>query len=164
MSQKTLGIIKPDAFKKRVVGKILTRIEEEGFTIVGMRLHRLTMDEAKAFYIVHKDRPFYDELVEFMASGPVRPAPPRARRRRPPLARGDGRHRPGQGQARHPAARVRLRHRAQRPARLGLGRDRRVGNGLFLQEIGYFPDRDSPARAPLDIPLPHGSRLAPRLG
>jgi nucleoside-diphosphate kinase len=70
MSQKTLGIIKPDAFKKRVVGKILTRIEEEGFTIAGLRLHRLSRDEAKGFYIVHKDKPFYNELVEFMASGP----------------------------------------------------------------------------------------------
>jgi nucleoside-diphosphate kinase len=70
MSQFTLGIIKPDAFKKRVVGKILTRIENEGFSIAGMRLHRLTLDEAKAFYIVHKQRPFYGELTEFMASGP----------------------------------------------------------------------------------------------
>ncbi|MCX6560724.1 MAG: nucleoside-diphosphate kinase [Candidatus Aminicenantes bacterium] len=69
MSQFTLGIIKPDAFKKRVVGKILTRIENEGFAIAGMRLHRLTMEEAKAFYIVHKQRPFYGELTEFMASG-----------------------------------------------------------------------------------------------
>lgn len=70
MSQKTLGIIKPDAVKKRVIGKILARIEEEGFTILGLRLHHLTQDEAKAFYIVHKDKSFYRELVEFMASGP----------------------------------------------------------------------------------------------
>ncbi len=70
MSQRTLGIIKPDAVKKRVIGKILARIEEEGFLIAGMRLHRLTPDEAKGFYIVHKDKPFYGELVEFMASGP----------------------------------------------------------------------------------------------
>jgi nucleoside-diphosphate kinase len=70
MAQLTLAIIKPDAFKKRVVGKILTRIENEGFAITGMRLHRLTLDEAKAFYIVHKQRPFYLELAEFMASGP----------------------------------------------------------------------------------------------
>jgi nucleoside-diphosphate kinase len=70
MSQKTLGIIKPDAVKKRVIGKILARIEEEGFSIAGMRLHRLTLDEAKAFYVVHKARPFYGALAEFMSSGP----------------------------------------------------------------------------------------------
>jgi len=70
MSQRTLGIIKPDAVKKRVVGKILARIEEEGFAIAGLRLQRLTADEAKGFYIVHKDKPFYGELVEFMVSGP----------------------------------------------------------------------------------------------
>lgn len=70
MSQKTLGIIKPDAVKKRVVGKIVARIEEEGFTVAEMRLHRLTMDEAKAFYAVHKAKPFYNGLAEFMSSGP----------------------------------------------------------------------------------------------
>ena len=70
MSQRTLGIIKPDAVKKRVIGRILARIEEEGFLIAGLRLHRLSADEAKGFYIVHKDKPFYGELVEFMASGP----------------------------------------------------------------------------------------------
>jgi len=69
--ERTLAIIKPDATKKRIVGKIVTRIEEEGFTIVQMRLARLTKDEAKGFYIVHKDKGFYDSLCEFMSSGPV---------------------------------------------------------------------------------------------
>ncbi len=68
---RTLAIIKPDATKKRIIGKILDRIEEEGFTIVEMRLARLTKDEAKGFYIVHKDKGFYDSLCEFMSSGPV---------------------------------------------------------------------------------------------
>ena len=68
---RTLAIIKPDATKKRIVGKIVTRIEEEGFTIVQMRLARLTKDEAKGFYIVHKEKGFYDSLCEFMSSGPV---------------------------------------------------------------------------------------------
>ncbi|HSA95541.1 MAG TPA: nucleoside-diphosphate kinase [Acidobacteriota bacterium] len=68
---RTLAIIKPDATKKRIVGKIIERIEEEGFTIVEMRLARLTKDEAKGFYIVHKDKGFYDSLCEFMSSGPV---------------------------------------------------------------------------------------------
>jgi nucleoside-diphosphate kinase len=67
----TLAIIKPDAVKKRIIGKIVQRIEEEGFTIVKMRMAHLTRDEAKAFYIVHKEKGFYDSLCEFMSSGPV---------------------------------------------------------------------------------------------
>ncbi|MBE0712520.1 MAG: nucleoside-diphosphate kinase, partial [Candidatus Aminicenantes bacterium] len=57
---KTLAIIKPDATKKRIVGKIIERIEAEGFSIVNMKLVHLTKDEAKGFYIVHKERGFYD--------------------------------------------------------------------------------------------------------
>ena len=69
--EQTLGIIKPDAVGKKYVGKIISRIEEEGFFIKGMKLLQLTVDDAKAFYAVHKGKPFYDELVKFMVSGPV---------------------------------------------------------------------------------------------
>ncbi|NTV81021.1 MAG: nucleoside-diphosphate kinase [Candidatus Aminicenantes bacterium] len=69
--EKTLAIIKPDAVKKRIIGKIVQRIEEEGFNIVEMRLAHLTKDEARGFYIVHKEKGFYDSLCEFMSSGPV---------------------------------------------------------------------------------------------
>jgi len=69
--ERTLAIIKPDATKKRIIGKIITCIEEEGFTIVKMKLVHLTKDEAKGFYIVHKEKGFYDSLTEFMSSGPV---------------------------------------------------------------------------------------------
>ena len=69
MSERTLAIIKPDAVKKGVIGKIIERIEDEGFKIVQMRLVHLSRDDAKGFYIVHKDRPFYDSLTEFMSSG-----------------------------------------------------------------------------------------------
>jgi nucleoside-diphosphate kinase len=68
---RTLAIIKPDATKKRIIGKIISRIEEEGFTIARMKLVRLTKDEAKGFYIVHKEKGFYESLTEFMSSAPV---------------------------------------------------------------------------------------------
>jgi nucleoside-diphosphate kinase len=69
--QKTLAIIKPDAVKKNVIGKIVTRIEEEGFKISAMRLMRLSPDDAKAFYAVHKAKPFFQGLADFMSSGPI---------------------------------------------------------------------------------------------
>jgi len=68
---KTLAIIKPDAAKKRIIGKIIQRIEEEGFAIARMKLVHLTKDEAKGFYIVHKDKGWFDSLTEFMSSGPA---------------------------------------------------------------------------------------------
>jgi nucleoside-diphosphate kinase len=71
MSQKTLAIIKPDAVKKNNVGKIIQRIEDEGFKIVKMKMVYLTKDEAKGFYIIHKEKPFYNSLTEFMASGEI---------------------------------------------------------------------------------------------
>ena len=69
MSERTLAIIKPDAVKKRVAGKIIERIEDEGFEIIRMRMVHLTKDEAKGFYAVHKDKKFYDSLTDFMSSG-----------------------------------------------------------------------------------------------
>ncbi|MBM3253408.1 MAG: nucleoside-diphosphate kinase [Candidatus Omnitrophica bacterium] len=69
MTERTLAIIKPDAVKKNVIGKIIQRIEDEGFRVAEMRLVHLTKDEAKGFYVVHKDRPFYGSLTEFMSSG-----------------------------------------------------------------------------------------------
>ena len=71
MTEKTLAIIKPDAVKKRVIGKIIQRIEDEGFTIIRMRMAHLSPEEAKGFYAVHKDKKFFASLTEFMSSGPV---------------------------------------------------------------------------------------------
>jgi len=71
MNEKTLAIIKPDAVKKRIVGKILQRIEDEGFNIRRLRMAQLTPEEAKGFYAVHKDKKFFASLTEFMSSGPV---------------------------------------------------------------------------------------------
>lgn len=69
--ERTLIIIKPDAVQKKAIGKILDRFVEEGFEIKALKMFRFTEEQAKQFYIVHKDRPFYGELVEFMTSGPV---------------------------------------------------------------------------------------------
>lgn len=67
----TLTMIKPTAFKKNYAGGILKKITEEGFEIKAMKMTRLTAKRARTFYAVHKGKPFYDSLVEFMSSGPV---------------------------------------------------------------------------------------------
>lgn len=69
----TLAIIKPDAVEAGTAGKILAKLQEVGFTIRGIKMLRLTETQARAFYEVHKERPFYGSLVEFMTSGPVMP-------------------------------------------------------------------------------------------
>ena len=71
MIERTLAIIKPDAVKKRIVGKILDRIEEEGFEIAEMKMVRLTKDGARGFYAVHKGKPFFESLTDFMSSGEI---------------------------------------------------------------------------------------------
>lgn len=68
--ERTFAIIKPDAVERRLVGKILARIEEKGFTIRAMRMQHLTKKEAEGFYAVHKERPFFGGLTDFMSSGP----------------------------------------------------------------------------------------------
>src|SRR5437868_14664918 len=70
MSERTFAIIKPDAVARRVSGRILQRIEGEGFTIHGMRLTHLSKAEAEGFYAVHRARPFFASLTDFMSSGP----------------------------------------------------------------------------------------------
>jgi nucleoside-diphosphate kinase len=69
--ERTLSIIKPDAVKKNVVGRILSRFEDAGLKIVAARFMQLSTEQAGAFYAVHKERPFFAELVRFMTSGPV---------------------------------------------------------------------------------------------
>ena len=69
--QKTLSIIKPDAVAKNVIGEIYSRFEKAGLKIVASKMKQLSKAEAEGFYAVHKDRPFFSALVEFMISGPV---------------------------------------------------------------------------------------------
>jgi nucleoside-diphosphate kinase len=69
--EKTLSIIKPDATQKNVIGQILSRFEQAGLKIVACRMMNLTKAQAGEFYDIHKERPFFGELVQYMCSGPV---------------------------------------------------------------------------------------------
>jgi nucleoside-diphosphate kinase len=69
--EQTLSIIKPDAVAKNIIGEILSRFEKAGLDIVAAKMMRLSRDKAGEFYAVHRQRPFFGELVDFMSSGPV---------------------------------------------------------------------------------------------
>lgn len=69
--ERTLSIVKPDAVAKNVIGEILSRFEKAGLTVVAAKMKHLSKAEAEGFYAVHKERPFFNDLVAFMSSGPV---------------------------------------------------------------------------------------------
>jgi nucleoside-diphosphate kinase len=71
--ERTLAILKPDCVRKQLVGDVIRRFQEAGFKIRAMKLVRLSLQEAEGFYAVHKGRPFFPELTEFMSSGPCVP-------------------------------------------------------------------------------------------
>lgn len=69
--QRTLSLVKPDGVQRALIGEVIKRFEAAGITIVAMKVVRLTMEQARAFYTVHKERPFFDSLTAFMTSGPI---------------------------------------------------------------------------------------------
>lgn len=69
--ERTLSIIKPDAVAKNVIGQIYTRFENAGLNIIAARMAQLSRADAEGFYVIHKERPFFKDLVDFMTSGPV---------------------------------------------------------------------------------------------
>jgi len=69
--EKTLSIIKPDGVEKNIIGEVLKRFEEKSLRIAGLKKIRLTKQDAQNFYIVHKERPFYESLTDFMSEGPI---------------------------------------------------------------------------------------------
>src|SRR5690349_15927691 len=70
-AERTLSIIKPDAVKKNVIGEILSRFEKAGLRVIAARMMHLSREQAEGFYAVHRQRPFFRDLVDFMTSGPV---------------------------------------------------------------------------------------------
>lgn len=72
-TQRTLAILKPDCVRKELIGEVIGRIQEAGFTIKAMKMTRLTKQTAGGFYAVHRERPFFEELTTFMSSGPCVP-------------------------------------------------------------------------------------------
>ena len=71
--ERTLTIIKPDAVQRNLTGKILARLEDEGFVVLGMKMVCLSKSDAERFYAVHRERPFFNDLTTFMSSGPAVP-------------------------------------------------------------------------------------------
>ena len=69
--EQTLSIIKPDGVKKNIIGEVIRRFETRGLAVKAMRMLQMTKEDAKGFYAVHKERPFFDSLTDFMCSGPV---------------------------------------------------------------------------------------------
>ena len=69
--ERTLSIVKPDGVKKNLIGEVIKKFEQNGLRIVALRMLKLCKREAVSFYIVHKDRPFYNSLTEFMSEGPI---------------------------------------------------------------------------------------------
>ena len=131
--QRTLSILKPDATERNLTGKINAKFEENGLRIVAQKRLHLSRRQAGEFYGVHKERPFFGELVEFMVSGPVVVQ----------VLEGDnavaknreimGRHQPGQRRCRYHPQRIRRKHRTQQRPRFGFRRKRRQRNPLLLQ-------------------------------
>ena len=71
MTEKTLFIVKPDAVERKLTGEIISRFEKKGFKLINLKLFQFSKEQAEKFYAVHKDKPFFAELVSFITSGPV---------------------------------------------------------------------------------------------
>jgi nucleoside-diphosphate kinase len=69
--ERTLSIVKPDGVKKNLIGEIIRRFEQRGLRIAALKMLKLSREEAKGFYVVHKDKPFYESLTSFMSEGPI---------------------------------------------------------------------------------------------
>ena len=102
--ERTLSIIKPDAVAKNVIGQIYSRFEAAGLKIVAARMTHLSREQAEGFYAVHRERPFFADLVKFMTSGPGDDPGAGGRQRHPEESRPDGRNRSEEGGPGHASA------------------------------------------------------------
>ena len=131
--ERTLSIIKPDAVAKNVIGQIYSRFEAAGLKIVAAKLAHLSRGEAEQFYAVHKERPFFKDLVEFMISGPVMiqvlEGENAILKNRDLMGATD----PKKAARRHHPRRFRRQHRRQRRARLRRPRNRQGRSRLLLR-------------------------------
>ena len=134
--ERTFAIIKPDAVKKGVTGQILARIEAAGFTVRAMRMIHMSKAEAEGFYYVHKARPFFGGLTDFMSSGPCvvmcLEADGAIKKWRDLMGATD----PAKAEAGHAAQGLRRLDRQQRDTRIGCAGDRRVRAWVFLPRDG----------------------------
>lgn len=73
MTNRSLAILKPDCVRKQLIGNVISHIQNAGFKVLGLKMVRLTDDSAKGFYEVHKERPFFNDLIKYMTSGPCVP-------------------------------------------------------------------------------------------
>jgi nucleoside-diphosphate kinase len=73
LNNRTLAILKPDCVRKNLIGKVISQMQDAGFKIIGLKMVHLTVDSAKGFYEIHKERPFFNELIDYMTSGPCVP-------------------------------------------------------------------------------------------
>lgn len=71
MNERTLSIIKPDGVSRKIIGEVISRLEKNNISIIAMKMIHMTKKQAEGFYAVHKERPFFESLTDFMASGPV---------------------------------------------------------------------------------------------
>ena len=136
--ERTLSIIKPDAVAKNVIGEIYTRFERADLKIIAARMMQLSRADAEGFYAVHKERPFFKDLVDFMTSGPVMIQVLEGEERDPEEPRSDGRHRSEESGQGHDSRRLRSKHRRERGARLRFRRERRRRNRILLSESGHL--------------------------
>jgi nucleoside diphosphate kinase len=138
-TNRTFTMIKPDAVADNHIGGILSMIEQGGFRIVELQKVTLTPERAGEFYAVHKERPFYNDLVKYMSSGPIVAA---ILEKENAVAdfRTRGRHHPEE---------VRQEHRSQRRARLGLGRECPNRRRILLQQIRAAESRPKAKKAAL---------------
>ena len=134
--ERTLAIAKPDAVKRGLTGEIISRIHKAGFSIVAIKSVSLSKAEAEGFYAVHKARPFFGELTDFMSSGKAIFMVLEADGAISEMARNNGRHRSRKGRSGLDSPRPRHEHRQQLHARLRRSRHRRFRDRLFLLRHG----------------------------